>query len=122
MSERVLVTGGRDYGDRQALWAALDFRHRLIGISCVIQGECPTGADKIAREWARENGVECVGFPADWEQHGLAAGPIRNRQMYVEGKPDTVLATDGGNGTRGTVRLGERYGVRILHVPSDSPS
>jgi hypothetical protein len=65
--------------------------HHRDGIVAVIEGEAP-GADTMAREWAEDNGVLPEKFPADWDRYGRAAGPIRNKQMLVEGKPDLVLA------------------------------
>lgn len=36
--------------------------------------------------------MELLRFPAKWNEHGKAAGPIRNQQMLTEGKPDVVFA------------------------------
>ncbi len=41
-------------------------------------------------------GIPVMTFPADREKHGRAAGPIRNKQMLEEGKPDLVAAFPGG--------------------------
>jgi hypothetical protein len=57
----------------------------------IIEGEA-RGADSIAREEALALGYEVLRFPANWRQHGKAAGMIRNRQMLVEGKPNLVYA------------------------------
>jgi hypothetical protein len=48
--------------------------------------------DQHGRNAARILGVEVLPFPAQWKKFGRAAGPIRNRQMLVEGKPDLVIA------------------------------
>lgn len=39
------------------------------------------GIDTIAREYAKLNDIPYTEFPADWNAHGKAAGPIRNKQM-----------------------------------------
>lgn len=57
----------------------------------IIEGEA-AGADSIARDVAESLGIPVEKYPANWTAHGLAAGPIRNRQMLTEGKPDAVLA------------------------------
>ena len=55
-------------------------------------------------------------YPADWDKHGKAAGPIRNKQMIDEGKPDLVIAFPGGRGTAGAVRLAKFAGVTVRVV------
>jgi len=59
-------------------------------ISCVIEGEAK-GADTMAREWAEHSGISVEKYPADWDTYKRAAGPIRNKQMIDEGKPDVVI-------------------------------
>ena len=49
------------------------------------------GADTLAAFAATLLRIPCEEFPADWDKHGKAAGPIRNQQMMEE-KPDQVLA------------------------------
>lgn len=110
---RVLVCGGRDYSDREAVFAALDELAPLA----IIQGHAD-GADALAREWWYKRPNTCAGelacYPADWKKHGKAAGPIRNQQMIDEGKPDLVLAFPGGHGTADMVRRAKRAGVKVL--------
>jgi hypothetical protein len=54
-------------------------------------------------------------FSANWEKHGLAAGPIRNRQMLTEGKPDLVIAfhenIEKSKGTKNMLELAKQAGV-----------
>lgn len=107
---RVLVTGGRNFLDRPAVYAALD--EVKDGLECVIVGDA-TGADNFAWSWCVQNQIPCRRFWADWLTHGKAAGPIRNQQMLVEGKPDLVLAFPGGRGTEDMVRRAERAGVEV---------
>ena len=103
---RVLVCGGREYLNRKKVWEILD---QLNDDSTFIYG-CPgaihllitggaSGADTLAEEWAVENGVAIKTFKADWVKNKRSAGPIRNAQMIVEGKPDLVVVFPGGRGT-----------------------
>lgn len=108
---RVLVTGGRNYNDFSAVRRALDAIRKDSGIAQLIHGGA-TGADAMAAEWADFYGVEAVCVPADWKQHGPAAGPIRNRAMLTY-QPDVVVAFPGGRGTADMIRQAERAGIRI---------
>jgi hypothetical protein len=85
----------------------------------VIEGQA-RGADTMAGDWAEEaveslEDVDHWPFPADWEQFGKAAGPIRNRQMLTEGKPDVVIAfhdfIPNSKGTKDMVEIAKEAGV-----------
>lgn len=85
---RLLVFGSRTFSDKEFMFKVLDnFPEWGPSPHVVIEGEAP-GADSLGREWAEERRIQVVKYPADWAQHGRAAGPIRNRQMLVDGKPD----------------------------------
>lgn len=109
---RILVCGGRDYRDRNAVFRALDALHRKRGISAIIQGGAD-GADYLAWQWADERCVRYETFNADWKTHRKAAGPIRNQQMIDEGKPDGVVAFPGGSGTADMIARAERAGLKV---------
>lgn len=78
------------------------------------------GADRIAGEIAAALGLEVVSYPARWREHGRAAGPIRNRQMLEEGKPDRVIAFWDGRskGTAHMVNLAKAAGLPVKIVGS----
>jgi len=109
---RILVCGGRDYNDRKAVFKALDFMHAQYPITLIIHGDAK-GADSLAGEWAKERGIECKPFPADWTRYKNAAGPIRNTQMLAEGKPQGVLAFPGGNGTADMIKKSIKAGLLV---------
>lgn len=114
---RVLVCGGRDFSDRDAVAFALkEYKPKPIatGVSeaIIIVGGAP-GADTLAEEWADCFGVRKRVFLANWAKHGKAAGPIRNQQMIDEGKPDLVIAFPGGRGTADMIRRAESAGIPV---------
>jgi hypothetical protein len=110
----VLVCGGRDFGaTREERLLLRDTLDRLGAIQVLIEGGAH-GADRLAAEWAAAaHSVSLVTFPARWQEHGKAAGPIRNQQMLDEGKPDLVLAFPGGRGTADMVSRARRAGVLV---------
>ena len=117
---RVLVAGTRE-GVEDTL---VDTELTRIAPDVIIEGGA-SGVDKQAASWARVHDVELVTFPADWQAHGKAAGPIRNQQMLDEGQPDLVVAFPiaGSRGTLDMIRRAERAGVavRIVDVSAGAP-
>lgn len=109
---RVLVCGGRDFDD----WGLLDYilseTDKNCPISEIIHGDAK-GADFLARVWARWKGITEVRFPANWNEHGRSAGPIRNKQMLDVGMPQIVIAFPGGNGTQDMVQQSIKAGVTV---------
>jgi hypothetical protein len=133
---RVLVCGGRDYGQRnisrgtpeereldrvraQLQRATLDLVltliHQEVGIDVVIQGGA-AGADELASNWARINRIPVEQFDADWVSLGPSAGPIRNKRMLDEGQPDLVVAFPGGKGTANMLKQARKAGVEVREV------
>src|SRR6266404_3997672 len=116
---RVIVSGGRDYKDRASVYQWLD---RLFievdGYDCnpaveLIVGGA-RGVDTFAEQWAIERLVSYDVYRADWEADGKAAGPIRNRRMLEEGKPDLVIAFPGGRGTANMIEIARKARVAVL--------
>lgn len=117
MSDRVLVTGSRDYTNRPKVYRVLRNYHARHGISLIIEGGA-RGADRFAHDWAIENGVPVATFPADWARYGRAAGPVRNKEMLEIGQPDIVFAFPLGElrntkGTKNMVELAQRARVKV---------
>lgn len=96
----LLVCGSRGFGKDANGKTCLAHFHLMNGVLrpylahsglTIIHGGAQ-GADDLAGRWALKNKVPTIVFPAKWNLHGKAAGPIRNTQMLVEGKPDEVVA------------------------------
>jgi len=115
----VIVCGGRDYQDRDRVFAALDLAHARRRIALLVHGACidPVrgcllGADRWADEWARERGVDVEPHPADWATWGKGAGPMRNKQM-AEAGAHGCIAFPGGTGTASMTRQAEANGIPV---------
>ncbi len=113
---RVLVCGDRKWWDGKAILREL---RRLPPPITVIEGEA-RGADTLARLVAENQGWPVLRFPARWDVYGKAAGPIRNKQMLDEGKPDLVLAfhdnIQESRGTKDMVMQATKRGIETLVI------
>ena len=107
----LLVCGGRDYNDRDAVFDALDHVAKKRGVDVLIHGGAP-GADSLAGQWAELRGVFCLAFIADWNKYGKKAGPIRNRLMLTM-NPNGVVAFPGGIGTADMISQAKAQGVNV---------
>lgn len=117
----VVVTGGRDYNKRETVFKTLDWVNLSDTITTVRQGGA-NGADRLGLDWARVNGVRVETFKAMWDAHGLAAGPIRNRQMLEQHPaPDLVIAFPGGKGTNNCVDTAHELGVSVYDFRYNNP-
>ena len=85
---KILVTGDREWSDIPRVVEELKgFRPGTI----LVHGAC-RGADIICAAVAEALRFEVRAYPADWEKHRKAAGPIRNQQMLdTENKPDEPI-------------------------------
>ena len=83
---KVLVTGSRNWTDFGAIKARLA---ELPADTVIIEGGA-SGADALARTAARKLRLYAITAYADWNLHGKAAGPKRNRIM-LDLQPDLVL-------------------------------
>jgi predicted Rossmann-fold nucleotide-binding protein len=110
---RVIVCGGRDYADKEAVWRVLSEIDDTEGILAVAHGGA-TGADSEAAEWAARMRITTVAYKARWKQEGKAARPLRNQRMLDQFKPDAVVAFPGGRGTADMVRRARENGVRVI--------
>lgn len=85
---KILVTGDRDWDDITLVVEQLKgYRPGTI----LVHGAC-RGADIICAAVAEALGFTVRGYPADWEGHRKAAGPIRNQEMLTkEHKPEEPI-------------------------------
>ncbi|WP_089177297.1 DUF2493 domain-containing protein [Bosea sp. AS-1] len=114
---RLLVTGGRDFTNRELAFSALNKLDAENCIDVVIHGAAK-GADTLAARWCAAMNVPVWPFPAEWRRHQNAAGPIRNQRMIDEAAPSHVLAFSGGNGTADMVRRARAANIPVIEVPA----
>jgi hypothetical protein len=109
----------------------------------VIEGGCPYGgADLFAETWCKNSPLhapvmnpydwytisdkpdDCpvihYHMPAKWEIYGRSAGPIRNREMLQECKPNFVIGFHNNiaisSGTKDMLNISKNAGVKTLLI------
>ncbi len=119
--KRVLICGDRNWKNRELI---KQYIYSLPEGSVLIHGAC-RGADEISGEYGKERGFSILAFPAEWNKYGKPAGPIRNKQMIVEGKPNTVVAFHNNikesRGTANMLKQAEKYNIpyTIISEPQE---
>ena len=121
---KVVVTGSRDWTHRETIERELKDITRIHGSGVLAHGGAK-GADTIAGEIAELLGWEVKVYKADWHEYRNAAGPIRNRQMLADMRPDVVVAflsrERGWNKSKGTMNCAmtaNEMGYRVLIIAS----
>jgi hypothetical protein len=121
---KVIIAGGRNYIYQRGDIERLDLVKKKLGITEVVSGACGAkrlkdearGADGLGEYWARTWLLPVKRFYADWDKHGRAAGPIRNREMarYVAESGGAVLLFPGGAGTEDMAEAAREFGLRVI--------
>ena len=106
---KTIIAGGRDY----VVTARDASKLSDLGITEVVSG-CCSGADLGGEFWAESRGIDITQFTANWDKHGKAAGPIRNRQMAEYA--DAVVLFPGGRGTNSMAKEAHKAGIRIFDL------
>jgi len=122
---RLIIAGDRKYSNRSKLYNEVDkFILSLVKDETEeieLIGGGAKGADELGEEYAIEFEFDYRTFKADWDAHGKAAGPIRNREMaeYTSQAPDKICACivfdGGGPGSANMIKTAKAFGL-ILRV------
>lgn len=101
---RVIIAGSRYIIDNEALFLALE-QAEIEGIrpTTILQGGA-RGVDELALIYGVNYDIPVLTFKADWDKHGYAAGPIRNKMMATNA--DALIAIwDGRTQRSGTYNM-----------------
>lgn len=127
---RIVVTGGRDFTDKDFIFSSLDSTNAESPISLLIEGgqrtydrnlgKCVGGADFFAYLWAIERSIPCATVHAHWKRFDKAAGMIRNGWMINLFHIDKVIAFSGSRGTANCIAQAEKAGIEVIRFTPPS--
>ncbi|QND50458.1 DUF2493 domain-containing protein (plasmid) [Phyllobacterium sp. 628] len=120
---RLLISGGRHFDDAAAILGELNRIHAEYPITVLIHGGLPT-IGSVAEDWARQNDVHIIRYPANWSLLGKQADTKRNLFMLGDSRPDALLAFPGGRHVHELVQQAQERHIpvvtaRIVQLPSE---
>jgi hypothetical protein len=65
------------------------------------------GVDQAGEQWAAIKDIPVTQFPAQWDVHGRAAGPIRNKEMATYADALIAISINDSAGTASMIDLGQ---------------
>jgi hypothetical protein len=113
---KTIIAGGRTITDYQLVNDAI--QESGFDIGEIVSGGA-AGVDTLGEQYALENDISVKRFPADWDRHGRAAGPIRNVQM-TEYADALIAVWDGkSKGTKHMIGTATKQGLQVYVKRTD---
>ena len=107
---RVIIAGSRDFNDYDFVVETIEMSG--LNITTVVSGGA-RGVDALGEQYAEEMNLPLKVYPANWNEHGKSAGPIRNAKMAQNA--DALIAIWDGE-SRGTKNMIDTAHKRKLIV------
>lgn len=108
---KVIIAGSREIFDYEVVKMAIE--ESKFEITEVVSGVA-RGVDSLGERYAYERKIQIKRFPADWDKHGKAAGPIRNIEManYAEA---LIAIWDGkSRGTKHMINEAKKKNLKVF--------
>lgn len=117
---KVIIAGGRDINlSKDEIQKIVD--ESGFEVTHLIEGDA-NGIDNSGKNWAINTNTDLTTIKADWNKHGRAAGPIRNREMAEMGGA-LILIWDGkSKGSASMLREAKRADLLIHEEVIDVPN
>ena len=122
---KVIIAGSREFEDYTLLKSQCDYylQNKLNDPYCtvVIVSGHARGADSLGERYAREMGLRCDIYPADWKTLGKRAGYVRNEIMAkVSNAAIIFLSAYGENkGSQHMIDIAKRDGLNVKVVQEE---
>ncbi len=116
---KVIIAGSRAINDYAKVCDAV--QRAGFPITRILSGMAH-GVDTLAVRYAKENGLPCDPFPAQWSRLGRVAGYRRNVQMADSADALIALWDGTSPGTRHMIEVAKARGLRVFVVVERIPS
>lgn len=105
---KTIIAGSRAIKDYLIVEHAI--KESGFQITEVVCGDAP-GVDRLGAKWADKHHIPVKHFPADWDKHGKAAGPIRNDQMAKYASALIAVWDGVSSGTEDMIEKAKKRGL-----------
>lgn len=114
---KVIIAGCRDLTDYELLREKCDYHLQNLRLEdIVIVSGHASGADSLGERYAQERGFQLETYPADWQAHGRAAGPIRNAKMANVAHALIAFWDGKSRGTKNMIETARKYNLKVAVV------
>lgn len=114
---RVIIAGCRNFSNYELLKEKCDYllQNQKKENVVIVSGHA-SGADSLGERYAKERGFKLETYPADWKDHGRAAGPIRNAQMANIANALIAFWDGKSRGTKNMIETATKRGLQVAVV------
>lgn len=112
---KVICAGPRDYYDYDMVVKAIE--ESKFAITELVSGTAQ-GVDSLGERWAREHLVPIKQYVPNWNKHGKAAGPIRNKEMAEYADALIAVVPYFSKGTANMIKQANELGLKIFIWPN----
>lgn len=108
---RTIIAGSRTIKDYSVVEKAV--KASGFTITEVVSGNA-AGVDKLGECYGANHNISVSLFPANWNQYGRSAGPIRNREM-AENADALIAIWDGvSRGTKNMIDVARKLKLKVF--------
>lgn len=115
---RVIIAGSRNCpeNDPDLVVKIHELLINMQGVDIeIVSGAC-RGADMLGEFFAAQFGLSVKRFPADWDKHGKAAGPIRNTEMAGYSTHLIALHNGKSKGTQDMINKARKFNLMVAVI------
>ncbi len=111
-----LVSGSRHFVDYKQFEPIMNKLVILAGSPRqIIHGGC-RGIDFLAERWATEQRINTRTYPAEWNEYGRKAGPVRNSLMIRKANVVIAFPTGDSKGTRDVIDKTMKFPEKMMFI------
>lgn len=117
---KLAIVGSRSFSDYDLLVETLKSHYLTQSgwhFTEIVSGGAK-GADSLAAEFARVNGIKLTEFLPDWDKFGKSAGFKRNAQIVDYADEVLAFSVDNSKGTGHSIELAKRQEkpVKVIEI------
>lgn len=122
VKHKLVIAGGRDFEDRERAFRVLDrlasklTEGREIKDAIEVVSGGARGADRMGELWSEHHGTDLTVFQANWNEHGKAAGHIRNAEMACYGSHLVAFWDGASRGTKNMIEQARKNGLKVAVI------
>lgn len=111
---RVIIAGSREFDNYQLLEQICDelLKGKEVNILCGMA----RGTDMLGFRYAKERGYKILKYFANWNKYGMAAGPIRNKEMANNADMLVAFWDEKSKGTKNMINIAKRKNLKVIVI------